>query len=73
MVKITTREFWAIRATRSGASMFGSASALLKQDGKVLIFPTERKAKAHVAKIEAKVTSPNISYHAEEIDESTVR
>lgn len=57
---------WAIRCVRSSVSMFGAASALLKDTrGRVKTFSTEDLARAYCNELNSRVVS-NVSYFPEE-------
>lgn len=55
-----------VMAYRSNLSMFGSASAWCKHDGKEMEFDTIEEARKEANRLNAKATSVAVSYQAKE-------
>jgi len=59
---------YAIRAIRSGASIFGAAEAWVKDQGQVETFPTMEKAEAQAKRYNDSLSTGNVRYVAAEYD-----
>lgn len=68
MSRTMSRTLYAIRASRSGASIFGAAEGWVKNDGQVQTFRTMAKAEAEAKRLNDGLTTRNVSYRADEYD-----
>jgi hypothetical protein len=63
-----TKTLYAIRASRGAGSIFGAAEGWVKVDGQVQTFRTMKKAEAEATRLNAGLSTRNVSYRADEYD-----